>query len=319
MSPFRAWIALVWLALFRQARARQMVWIALGLLVLSVGGVAFLTAMGRWGVSHWEIPRRSGVTFPVFLDKTQLAVGTLGRDPVAAGLSTAVLGPVRAMVTAGVQTVDDQPFAGAGFAVFSRTVVFLVFLTFLLPLWSLSFATEAIGGERENRSLIWMLTRPMPRWAMYLARWVALLPWAIGLNVGGFLLLCLASGPPGYLAFQLYWPAVWWASLAFASLFLLIGAVFRRPAVVAILYSFCLEMVMGNMPGYLKRLSISFYARCLMMDQAAEYGIEMEQAVVFLPVSSLEATITLASAALGLLLLGMIVFSYAEYSEGEGA
>ncbi|MFQ3591942.1 MAG: ABC transporter permease subunit, partial [Gemmataceae bacterium] len=190
---------------------------------------------------------------------------------------------------------------------------------FLLPLWSLSFATEAIGGERENRSLIWMLTRPLPRWAMYLARWVALLPWAIGLNLGGFALLCLAAGPPGQLALGLYWPAVLWASLAFASLFLLIGAIFPRPGIVAILYSFCLEMVMGNMPGYLKRLSVSFYARCLMLDRANDYGVETEQAAAFLPVSSHEALATLLAASVLLLVLGMFLFTRAEYSEGDGA
>lgn len=319
MSAFRAWVALVWLSLRRQARARQMVGMAIGLLILSVAGVAFLTAMGRWGVSHWEVPRRSGVTLPVAVERLHLTIGATRPDPLAAGLSQAILGPVRTLVRADVRTADERPFPGSGFAVFSRTIVFLVFLTFLLPLWSLSFATEAIGGDRENRSLIWMLTRPIPRWAMYLARWVALLPWAIGLNLGGFALLCLAAGPAGRLAFWLYWPAVLWASLTFASLFLLLGAIFPRPAIVAILYSFCLEMVMGNMPGYLKRLSVSFYTRCLMIDQASRNGLESEQAAVYLPVSSTEALGVLIGAALLLLVLGMICFTRAEYSEGDGA
>ena len=65
----------------------------------------------------------------------------------------------------------------------------------------------------------------------------------------GFALLCLAAGPPGRLALRLYWPAVVWATLAFTALFLLLGAYFRRPAVMAIVYSFCLEVVLGNMPA----------------------------------------------------------------------
>jgi hypothetical protein len=40
-----------------------------------------------------------------------------------------------------------------------------VFLSFLLPLFSLSFATEALGSERESRSLVWLLSRPLPRGA----------------------------------------------------------------------------------------------------------------------------------------------------------
>ena len=79
----------------------------------------------------------------------------------------------------------------------SRWIVYSVFLSFLLPIWSLSFATEALGGEREARSLVWLLSRPLSRPAIYLAKFVALLPWSLGLNLGGFALLCLAAGQPG--------------------------------------------------------------------------------------------------------------------------
>src|SRR5262249_31104387 len=144
----------------------------------------------------------------------------------------------------------------------------------LLPIWSLSFATEALGGERESRSLVWLLTRPMSRPAIYAAKFVALLPWTLGLNLGGFAVICLAAGAPGRLALQLYWPAVAGASLAFCAMFHLMSAIFRRPAVIAIVYSFFLETILGTMPGYMKRISISFYTRCLMFDAAQTVGLE---------------------------------------------
>ena len=46
---------------------------------------------------------------------------------------------------------------------FSGWVVFGTFVSFLLPLWSLSFATEALAGDRESHSLLWLLTRPLSR------------------------------------------------------------------------------------------------------------------------------------------------------------
>src|SRR5439155_13564680 len=88
----------------------------------------------------------------------------------------------------------------AGFTLFSRAVIFPIFTTFLLPLLSLSFATEALGREREDRNLLWLLTRPLPRPAIYLAKYVAVLPWALGLNLGGLAVLCLAAGAPGWTA-----------------------------------------------------------------------------------------------------------------------
>ena len=40
----------------------------------------------------------------------------------------------------------------------SEVIAFTMFTTFLLPLWSLSFATEGIGREREDRNLLWLQT-----------------------------------------------------------------------------------------------------------------------------------------------------------------
>ena len=46
---WRAWCYLVLLSWQRQARARQMVWIALGLLAFSAALIAINTAADRWG------------------------------------------------------------------------------------------------------------------------------------------------------------------------------------------------------------------------------------------------------------------------------
>src|SRR5262249_10552724 len=141
----------------------------------------------------------------------------------------------------------------SGFFVFSQGIIFSVFATFFLPLFCLTFATEGLGRERESGSLIWLLTKPLPRPAIYLAKFLAILPSALALCVGGFAVLCAAAGPPGRLAFALFWPAVVAGTFAFCALFHLLGAWLRRAAVVAILYAFFLETLMGNMPGYLKR------------------------------------------------------------------
>jgi hypothetical protein len=190
-----------------------------------------------------------------------------------------------------------------------------MFATFLLPLWSLTFATEGLGREREGRNLLWLLTRPLPRPAIYLAKFVALLPWCLLLCVGGFALICLAGGAVGRLALEIYWPAVLAGTIAFAALFHLMGAAFRRAAIVAILYAFFLETVMGNLPGYLKRASLSFYTRCLMFDRAHEFGLHPERPSVYIPVSGATATWVLAGLTLALLLVGMAIFSRSEYAD----
>jgi hypothetical protein len=277
-----------------------LVWTALGLLALVTLVVALNTQMDRWGMWHWRWPRRVGPSLLQYLYELWY-VRQLSWDNATQSVEAAVVGAF--------QVVLDR----SGFIVFSNWVVFSIFATFLLPLWSLTFAAEAIGREREAGNLIWLLARPLPRWSVYLGKFLAALPWSLALNLGGFGILCFAGGEAGQLAWRVYWPAVFWGSLAFCALFHLFGVLFRRPAIVGILYAFFLETLVGNLPGYLKRASISFYTRCLMFDAAHGFGVRPEQPAIYLPVDGTTAWIVLASFTLGLLLVGMIVFSRSEY------
>jgi len=286
-----------------------MVWIAIALLGFSVVLVGLNTLTGRWGMSHWRGPRSPGESWQ---DWSKRPTYREWSENLTALRSTASVPPVPIdAVTSAYAAVLSR----SDFLVFSRVVVFSVFLSFLLPLWSLSFATESFGGEREGSSMLWLLTRPLPRPAIYLAKFVALLPWALGLNLGGFALLCLAGGRPGPQAFRLFWPAVLFGTLAFAALFQLIGAFFRRPAIVAVVYSFFLETILGNMPGYMKRLSLSFYTRCMMFDAAQEQGLQPEKPSIYLPVEGTSALGVLLLTTVVLVVVGMAVFARKEYRE----
>jgi ABC-type transport system involved in multi-copper enzyme maturation permease subunit len=301
-STLRGWFYLVWFSFQRQARARQMVWIALALLGLSVTLIALNTAAGRWDMEHWRSPRRDGPRFEQWLDAWSAATArTTAAQPLASGLADGLL------------SVHRTVLEHSGFLIFSRSVVYTIFLSFLLPIWCLSFATEALGGERESGNLIWLLTRPISRPAIYLAKFFAFLPWSLAFSLGGFGVMCLAAGAPGRLAFERFWPAVLAATVAFSALFYLMSTWFRRPAVIAIAYCFFLEIFVGNMPGTMKRLSVGFYTRCLMYDSAEQIGVLPPQGdSVFEPVSTATAWSVLLLGSVACVLIGMLLFSRSE-------
>jgi hypothetical protein len=218
-------------------------------------------------------------------------------------------------IESGIARASGFLLERSDFFVFSNWVVFAIFAGFLLPIWSLSFATEALGGEREGRTLVWLLTRPLSRWSIYLAKFVALLPWSVGLNVGGFALLCVLAGRPGLLAFRLYWPAVCAGTLTLSALFHVMGACFQRAAVIGLVYSFFLESIVGSLPGQMKRLSISFYTRCLMFDAARDYGVQPEKPSIYLPVTGSTAWFVLVGVTIVLLVVGTALFTRLEYRD----
>jgi ABC-2 type transport system permease protein len=265
--------------------------------------VALANAHNGWSMETWRYPRRFGPQFRELANTYSGLSEPLPARPETAAVQSLAAGSFQAILRA------------SQFVLFARWVMFSLFLSFLLPLWSLSFATEALGGERESRSIVWLLTRPLPRPAVYLAKFIGVLPWTLGLNLGGFALICLAAGEPGRLAFRLFWPGVLASSLAFAALFHLFGAAFRRPTVVALGYAFFLETILGDMPGLMKRISVTFYTRCLLFDAAADYGLTPEKPAVYQPVDGTTAWVVLLGATAALLVVGMFFFSRAEYRD----
>jgi ABC-2 type transport system permease protein len=309
-SVWRMWCYLVWFSMQQHARARQMVWMARGLLIITVATVAVNTANGRWTMAYRREPRWLAVNVPGPTIAESLHGVRVAEIPPAVLGSTPAAG-VHEAIWASAQAALDH----SGLVVFSQGIVFSVFLSFLLPIWCLSFATEALGAEREGSSLVWLLTRPIPRPAIYLAKYVALLPWALVQTLGGFALICAVAGWPGALAFRLYWPAVLWGTIAFCALYHLMGACFRRAAIVAICYSFFLETILGNMPGYMKRVSLGFYTRCVMFDAAGQYGVQPEKPSVYLPVDGTTALLVLIGLTVVLLAVGMVVFTRTQYQD----
>src|SRR5688572_23079210 len=50
---------------------------------------------------------------------------------------------------------------------FGEVVVLHMMALFFVPVITLMFGTAAIGDERDEKSLVYVLTRPLPRWAVY--------------------------------------------------------------------------------------------------------------------------------------------------------
>jgi ABC-2 type transport system permease protein len=292
-SPWRAFWYLVGFSFRRQWRGRQMLGIALGIALISLFLVLSFTVSTGWDRLQWRIDRSQPYASEFF----------------AGGMAHAA--------------VDQSPYMDRirqetrPVAVFSRWVVFLLYLGFLLPLFCLSFGTGAMGQERESRSLVWLMTRPLPRGAVYLAKFLGVLPWALFLTLGVFGVLCLAGGAAGRTAFLLYSPGIFAGSIAFVAIFHLFGALFPRPAIIGLLYAFFFETMLSELPipGTLKRLSVNYYTRCLLYSAGEKENVPTETSSLFVPVTAETAWIVLIGGAIVITAVGMWVFGRSEYRD----
>lgn len=207
---------------------------------------------------------------------------------------------------------------------FGRWVVVRLFGGFFVPIVAVAFGTAAIGDDRDERSLVHLLVRALPRTGVYLAKLLAVTPIAIAFSMGALALLSaiarisMREGSPEVPdVFGLFWPGILLATVAYLSLFHLFGALFRHATVIAIAYVFFIESFLGQVPGILNRLSINFHATTIAFAsdetrRLMESGRDVERYLAFDPGTAAWA---LAGAAVGLLAIGALVFGRREYRD----
>jgi ABC-type transport system involved in multi-copper enzyme maturation permease subunit len=192
---------------------------------------------------------------------------------------------------------------------FTEGFVVVVFATFLLPICALAYATTSLGSDREDRTLVFLLSRPVPRWLILLAKLSATLPLVLGLVAGSFFAYCRLAGAVGREAFELYLPPLFFLTLAYVGLFHLFAVMFRHSTIVALIYALFVEPLVSNMPGIINRVAVTFYGRSI-IDHAAQ-----RTSSLFSPIGPLTAAWALCAIALGTLLLAGWLFERREYRD----
>jgi ABC-type transport system involved in multi-copper enzyme maturation permease subunit len=201
-------------------------------------------------------------------------------------------------------------------AQFVSDVFLPIYVSFLLPLFSLCYASHGLAGERHEQTLVYLLATPLPRPVIYVAKWGAAWLLVTAWNLIGLVALGRAVGPVAWNAVQLFWPAVLWSSLAYTCLFHLFSVLLRRATVVSLVYALFLETFLGNMPGIIKRVAVSYYTQCLVFAEGEDLGLGPaggRDPALFLPISGDTAYLVLCAASAGLFLIGLWAFCRREY------
>jgi ABC-2 type transport system permease protein len=206
------------------------------------------------------------------------------------------------------------------------TLAAMLVFGFTLVILSLIFGTGTVSQDLEERTIVYLLTRPVPRWRVLAARfaaslvaivvtcWVSLLALAMvaygplkmgGSRVGSDLLLI----PVG--------------ALAYGGLFLFLATFTRRSLIFGLLYAFGWESWVPNLPGAMQRLSLMSYLRALgPRPDAAGSDAELQRvlsAVSPATISSGLAWMVLACVIFATLAAALVIFSEREYAPREDA
>lgn len=138
---------------------------------------------------------------------------------------------------------------------------FLV-LPILLPLTALIFATTALGGEIEDRTLLYLTFRPVARWSVVVAKLLAVMLVTlvlVELSLAATYLITAQGAASGLGAILL---AGLGGCVAYCSLFLLAGLVApRRGLIFGFLYVIIWEGTLAGLSTGLATLSVRRYVQ----------------------------------------------------------
>jgi ABC-type transport system involved in multi-copper enzyme maturation permease subunit len=194
------------------------------------------------------------------------------------------------------------------------------FVRFAAPVLAVFYGTSLIADEVEDKTLTYLFTRPVPRAAVLLGKYLAYLVCTIGVVLPSVVLVWLLIAPVNGALGDTFVNLVkdlgiLGAGLAvYGAVFALVGATVKRPLVFGLAFIFGWETLALALPGFLRRLSVAYYLQGLVPHaMPADSPLSVIQSIFRDDLGVTESLVSLAVIALVSLWLAGRAVSRREY------
>jgi ABC-type transport system involved in multi-copper enzyme maturation permease subunit len=165
----------------------------------------------------------------------------------------------------------------AGFGVFG-VMVWMLFLRFIVPVLGVFYGTALMADEVEDKTITYLFTRPIPRGAVLVGKYLAYLACTLlvvlpSVMVVYFLLVPFTELPSTFGSLLVDMGLLGLGLAVYGGVFAFVGAYFKRPLVIGLLFAFGWEQVVMVLPGYLKQFTIAFYLQALVPHAMPSDGV----------------------------------------------
>jgi ABC-2 type transport system permease protein len=190
----------------------------------------------------------------------------------------------------------------AGPSIFGLMLWFL-FLRFIVPVLGIFYGTALMADEVEDKTITYLFTRPIPRSAVLIGKYLAYLASTVLIVLPSVMLVYFLVVPIGGGAIAATFPtllrdlALLAIGLAvYGALFAAVGAWIKRPVLVGLFFAFGWENFALALPGYMKRFTVAFYTQSLVPHAMPQDSLlSILQSVFKDNVSALQAALTLVA------------------------
>lgn len=162
-----------------------------------------------------------------------------------------------------------------GIYIFSNMIMGF-YLQFLILILALFYGTSVCSEELESKTLTYLTTRPVPKSAIILGKYVAYTALVVLMVVIGLVFSFLILNVNDLLNFSLYkillrdMAVLLLGLICYTAFFTLIGTFLKRSIMFGLIFSFGWENVIQYFPGSTQRFAIAHYLKSLLPTQTSE-------------------------------------------------
>jgi ABC-2 type transport system permease protein len=180
-----------------------------------------------------------------------------------------------------------------------------------VPVLGVFYGTSLIADEIDDKTITYLFTRPIPRRAVLLGKYLAYLACTTLLVLPSVVIVFFLVAPTGggsiaaafpSLAADLAMLAIGLA--AYGAVFAWVGTRLKRPLVAGLVFAFGWEPAVLLFPGYLKRLTVAYYLQALVTHEMPQDSAISMLMQVFHEVPTLAVSLISLSLIVGLTLWG---------------
>ena len=227
-------------------------------------------------------------------------LGILLGGPVVLAALIAIL----TRTSLGAFRINGAPVGGQ---VIFGMIIWMLYIWFIVPILGVFYGTSLIADEVDDKTITYLFTRPIPRRAVLLGKYLAYLACTVLLVLPSVILVYFLIVPVGGGSVAAAFPSLVIdlgmlivGLAAYGAVFSLVGARLKRPLVVGLVFAFGWEPAVMLFPGYLKRVTVAYYLQALVahempQDSAASVLLQVFREIPSVPTSLVGLAVIIAA------------------------
>jgi ABC-2 type transport system permease protein len=155
----------------------------------------------------------------------------------------------------------------AGSSIFG-VMMWMLYIRFIVPILGVFYGTALLADEVEDKTLTYLFTRPIPRGAVLLGKYLAYLACTSlvvlpSVMLTYFLVVPFAEVGGTFRSLVLDLVILALGLAVYGAVFAFVGTWLKRPLVVGLVFAFGWEQVAMALPGYVRRFTVAHYLQAL--------------------------------------------------------